>query len=583
MSKVLRLRRGSTTDTANFTGALAEVTVDTTKWSVVVHDNVTPGGHALATESFVLNNQSTSTVGSTPPTGAQTGGMWYDSVSGRLYVYYENAWVDASPVADTINIGNINIEDNVISSVNTDANIYLTPNGAGNVSVQSNLHIENGSGIYLGPNNDLLMTVVPAGFNGNPYKRARITSSYASGSNTGITISAASSTSMFFNPQNGNIGINNNLPNHTFTVNGSIGSNTFVALSGNSGTVAGYTFSSNAYATGLFHTIGNVDVPSYIEISHDARPGLKVYANGFAETYDGFRVGSGGTLQVNDIVGRDTHTDITITPDSNANVVISGNLLPISSGLQDFGATGTRWRDGYFSRNLMINGHSLSVDNSGRLTIDGLEQANGSGALSPSTSTPGSAAEGTVWYDTGIGHLFVRYQGTWVDTTIGGSSRTRIGDTYASGAFHQLTLANEEGKLITISGGNSLFRLPQITANSLGAEFEFYFAGDSGQVYIQAFYTDNRATTDRFVGSVFVGVDNSTQGRLHTATAGVSDANYLFLGQHHAKAGSYIRFKAIAFDTDANIGTWLVQGQCVGDTVNTTPNGQSYIFQNYYD
>jgi hypothetical protein len=114
----------------------------------------------------------------------------------------------------------------------------------------------------------------------------------------------------------------------------------------------------------------------------------------------------------------------------------------------------------------------------------------------------------------------------------------------------------------------------------LGTEFEFYFAGDSGQVYLQAFYTDNRATTDLFRGSIFVGVDNSTQGRLHTATAGVADANYLFLGQHHAKAGSYIRFKAIAFDT---VGTWLVQGQCVGDTVNTTPNGQSYMFQNYYD
>jgi len=158
--------------------------------------------------------------------------------------------------------------------------------------------------------------------------------------------------------------------------------------------------------------------------------------------------------------------------------------------------------------------------------------------------------------------------------------KTRIGNTYASGAFQQLTIAHDEGKLITIAGGNSLFRLPQITADLLGAEFEFYFSGDSGQVYIQAFYTDNRATTDRFVGSLFVGVDNSTQGRLHTATAGVADANYLFLGQHHAKAGSYIRFKAIAFDS---VGTWLVQGQCVGDTVNTTPNGQSYMFQNYYD
>jgi Major tropism determinant N-terminal domain len=416
MSKVLRLRRGSTTDTANFTGALAEVTVDTTKWSVVVHDNVTPGGHALATESFVLNNQSTSTVGSTPPTNAQTGGMWYDNVSGRLYVYYANAWVDASPVADTINIGNISIEDNVISSVNTDANIYLSPNGAGNVSVQSNLHIENNGGIYLGSNNDIILRVLPPGFNGNPYARAQFTTSYAGGSNTGISITAANS-SMFFNPETSNIGINNTHPGHTFTVNGAIGSNTFVADSGDIGSNIGYGFSANAHGTGMFHVLGNTDVPSAVEIAHDGLAGLRIYSNGFVETYDGLLVGSGGNLHVNNIVGRDTHTDITITPDSNANVVISGNLLPVSSGLQDFGATGTRWRDGYFSRNLMINGHSLSVDNSGRLTIDGLEQANGSGALSPSTSTPGSAAEGTVWYDTGIGHLFVRYQGTWVDIT----------------------------------------------------------------------------------------------------------------------------------------------------------------------
>lgn len=433
MSKVLRLRRGSTTDTANFTGALAEVTVDTTKWSVVVHDNVTPGGHALATESFVLHNQSTSTVGTTPPTNAQTGGMWYDSVSGRLYVYYANSWVDASPIATTINIGNISIEDNVISSVNTDANIYLTPNGAGNVSVQSNLHIENGSGIYLGPNNDLLMTVVPAGFNGNPYKRARITSSYASGANTGITISAASNNTMFFNPVTGNIGVNLYNPGHTFTVSGTIGANSFTANSGTAGAGVGYSFSANSGSTGLFHTVASGDTPSVIEVAHDGLVGLRVYANGFTETYDGFRVGSGSSLQVNSIIGRDTHTDITITPNDNANVVISGNLLPVSSGLQDFGATGTRWRDAYFSRNLMINGHSLSVDNAGRLTIDGLEQANGSGALSPSTSTPGSAAEGTVWYDTGIGHLFVRYQGTWVDITAT-SSDTVAPPTHSTGS-----------------------------------------------------------------------------------------------------------------------------------------------------
>jgi hypothetical protein len=76
-----------------------------------------------------------------------------------------------------------------------------------------------------------------------------------------------------------------------------------------------------------------------------------------------------------------------------------------------------------------------------------------------------------------------------------------------------------------------------------------------------------------------VGVDNATTGKLHTATAYVADANYLFLGQHHAKAGSYIKFKAIAFD---GVGTWLVQGMCVGDT-GQTPNSLDHPFQNYYD
>ena len=204
----------------------------------------------------------------------------------------------------------------------------------------------------------------------------------------------------------------------------------------------------------------------------------------------------------------------------------------------------------------------------------------GSGAnVAVDTTPPIVNRTGSLWWDTEDGRLYLRYNNTWVDASPAIPATSGIGATYASGAFHQLTQA-EAGELITIAGGNSLLRLPQITANSLGTEFEFYFSADAGQVYLQAFYTDNRATTDRFVGSVFVGVDNSTQGRLHTATAGVADANYLFLGQHHAKAGSYIRFKAISFD---GVGTWLVQGQCVGDTVNTTPNGQSYIFQNYYD
>jgi len=51
MARQIQLRRGTTTQTNAFTGALAEVTVDTDKDTVVVHDGSTAGGHPLAKTS----------------------------------------------------------------------------------------------------------------------------------------------------------------------------------------------------------------------------------------------------------------------------------------------------------------------------------------------------------------------------------------------------------------------------------------------------------------------------------------------------------------------------------------------------
>jgi hypothetical protein len=132
--------------------------------------------------------------------------------------------------------------------------------------------------------------------------------------------------------------------------------------------------------------------------------------------------------------------------------------------------------------------------------------------------------------------------------------------------------------LITVAGtGVGVFRLPQMTANMLGAEFEFYFSIDAGQIHIQSYYTGVRETTDVFRGSIYVGVDNATSGKLHKATATTSTACDLFLGQHHAKVGSYVKVKAIEFD---GVGTWMFQGMCVGGT-GQTPNGSDHPFQDY--
>ena len=51
MAKLLQLRRGNTAQHATFTGEVGEVTVDTDKDVLVVHDNSTAGGHVMLGET----------------------------------------------------------------------------------------------------------------------------------------------------------------------------------------------------------------------------------------------------------------------------------------------------------------------------------------------------------------------------------------------------------------------------------------------------------------------------------------------------------------------------------------------------
>ena len=72
MAKQLQLRKGTDTEHNTFTGALGEVTVDTTNKTLRVHDGSTVGGIRLATlSSVVLNNTLTSTSTTQALTAAQ--------------------------------------------------------------------------------------------------------------------------------------------------------------------------------------------------------------------------------------------------------------------------------------------------------------------------------------------------------------------------------------------------------------------------------------------------------------------------------------------------------------------------------
>ena len=56
MATQIQWRRGNTAQTATFTGAVAEITVDTDKKTIVVHDGTTAGGIPLAKESSISAN-----------------------------------------------------------------------------------------------------------------------------------------------------------------------------------------------------------------------------------------------------------------------------------------------------------------------------------------------------------------------------------------------------------------------------------------------------------------------------------------------------------------------------------------------
>ena len=60
MAKLLKLRRGTTTQHGSFTGAEGEVTIDTTKDTAVVHDGSQAGGRPLARED--LDNVSSANI-----------------------------------------------------------------------------------------------------------------------------------------------------------------------------------------------------------------------------------------------------------------------------------------------------------------------------------------------------------------------------------------------------------------------------------------------------------------------------------------------------------------------------------------
>ena len=75
MAKPLRPKRGTTAKNDAFVGLASEITVDTEKHSIRVHDGVTAGGHALATDADLATVRATADAALPKSGGAMTGNI----------------------------------------------------------------------------------------------------------------------------------------------------------------------------------------------------------------------------------------------------------------------------------------------------------------------------------------------------------------------------------------------------------------------------------------------------------------------------------------------------------------------------
>ena len=126
MAKLLKLRRGTTTQHASFTGAEGEVTIDTTKDTAVVHDGSQAGGKPLAREDM-------SNVSSANILGRISNG---DIVGTKL----ENSGVTAGQYGSSsaIPIVTVDAQGLVTAASTTSIDSTKIQNGSSEVSVANN-------------------------------------------------------------------------------------------------------------------------------------------------------------------------------------------------------------------------------------------------------------------------------------------------------------------------------------------------------------------------------------------------------------------------------------------------------------
>jgi len=140
MAKLLKLRGGTTSQHSSFTGADREVTVDTDKETLVVHNGSTAGGFP------VMRNV---VEDATPQLGGDL------DVNGNDIVSLSNGHINVIPHGT----GNVTLQTDTVEIGSANENVTITSNGTGDLTINTNSGTNSGViAIADGANGDIAIT-----------------------------------------------------------------------------------------------------------------------------------------------------------------------------------------------------------------------------------------------------------------------------------------------------------------------------------------------------------------------------------------------------------------------------------------
>ena len=152
MPTILQLRRGTTTEHASFTGAEGEVTVNTTKDTLVVHDGSTQGGFELAladgSNVSVSTEQVQDAAAAMFTTATHTNiTATYDDDAGTLTLATTAHYTDSDARAAVSASGDLSYNSSTGVFSYTEPTMYADSDARSAISVSGDLSYNSGTGV----------------------------------------------------------------------------------------------------------------------------------------------------------------------------------------------------------------------------------------------------------------------------------------------------------------------------------------------------------------------------------------------------------------------------------------------------